>query len=100
MTNRHIRRIQHSLEWLIYFTRFFFRQFYEQRGLQIASSLAYATLLALVPLVTVMFSVLRGLPVFEGVGNSIQVYVFDNFVPAFGETVLGYISSFSEKASQ
>lgn len=100
MTNRHIRRVQHSIEWLIYFTRFFFRQFYEQRGLQVASSLAYATLLALVPLVTVMFSVLRGLPVFEGVGNTIQTYIFNNFVPAFGETVLSYINSFSQKASQ
>jgi membrane protein len=87
-------------EWYLYFTRFFFRQFYKQKGLQIASYLAYATLLALVPLLTVMFSFLGGLPVFENVGETIQTYIFNNFVPAFGETVLAYLTSFSRQASQ
>jgi membrane protein len=100
MNAKYIRRARHVFEWILYFTRFFFRQFYRQRGLQIASSLAYATLLALVPLITVMFGFLGGLPVFDNVGNTIQTYVFNNFVPAFGETVLGYLRSFSEKASQ
>ncbi|MGY8815691.1 MAG: YihY family inner membrane protein [Gammaproteobacteria bacterium] len=82
------------------FHSIFFRQFYQQRGLQIASSLAYATLLALVPLITVMFGFLGGLPLFENMGNTIQTYIFNNFVPAFGETVLTYLKGFSQKASQ
>src|SRR5687768_657710 len=100
MNSRPLRKIRHSFEWVFYFIRYFFRQFYDQRGLQIASSLAYTTLLALVPLVTVMFTVLRGLPIFENVGSTIQIYIFNNFVPAFGETLLEYISGFSQKASQ
>lgn len=100
MNLRRFRRVQRVLEWLFYFTRFFFRQFYEQRGLQIASSLAYATLLALVPLITVMFGFLGGLPVFDSVGDTIQTYIFNNFVPAFGEIVLSYLRSFSQKASE
>jgi len=100
MNAKHVRRIQHSLEWLFYFARFSSRQFYNQQGLQIASSLSYTSLLALVPLVTVMFTFLRGQPVFESLGNSLQVYIFNNFVPAFGESILAYISSFSQKASQ
>ena len=92
--------MQYLLEWVYYFTRFSFRQFYQQRGLQIASSLAYATLLALVPLITVMFGFLGGLPVFENAGDTIQTYIFNNFVPAFGETVLAYLQTFSQKASQ
>ena len=100
MNSRQLHRIQHGFEWLFYFARFSFRQFYDQRGLQIASSLAYTTLLALVPLVTVMFTSLRGLPVFENVGSTLQVYIFNNFVPAFGDTVLGHISSFSQRASE
>ena len=100
MNIRNFRRVKYVFEWLFYFTRFFFRQFYQQRGLQIASSLAYATLLVLVPLITVMFGFLGGLPVFDNVGNTIQTYIFNNFVPAFGETVLSYLQSFSQKASQ
>ena len=94
------KRVLRAPEWQFYFTRFFFRQFYEQKGLQIASSLAYATLLALVPLLTVMFSFLGGLPVFENVGETIQTYIFNNFVPAFGETVLENLRSFARQASQ
>ncbi|NNE38066.1 MAG: YihY family inner membrane protein [Gammaproteobacteria bacterium] len=100
MNIRYLHRLRYFFEWVFYFTRFFFRQFYQQRGLQIASSLAYATLLALVPLITVMFGFLGGLPVFENVGNTIQTYIFNNFVPAFGETVLAYLRTFSQKASQ
>ncbi len=94
------KQVLRAPEWQYYFARFFFRQFYKQKGLQIASSLAYTTLLALVPLLTVMFSFLGGLPVFENVGETIQTYIFNNFVPAFGETVLEYLRSFSRQASQ
>ena len=93
------RRIQHGLEWLFYFARFSLRQFYEQHGLQIAASLAYTTLLALVPLLTVMFTFLRGQPVFESMGATLQAYIFNNFVPAFGQNILEYINTFTQKAS-
>lgn len=83
-----------------YFARYFIRQFYLQNGLQIASSLAYATLLSLVPLVAVMLGFLGGLQVFSGVVESVQSFVFNNFVPSFGYTVQKYIYDFSVKASQ
>ena len=73
MINKLINNVQYMSLWLFYFSRFSMRRFYQQRGLQIASSLAYATLLALVPLVTVMFGFLGGLSVFEDMGDSIQV---------------------------
>jgi membrane protein len=89
-----------SVTHALYFARYFIRQFYLQNGLQIASSLAYATLLSIVPLVTVMFGFFGGLPVLEGVSGSIQEFVFANFVPSFGYTVQKYIQDFSIKASQ
>ncbi len=100
MNANYRRRIQHSLEWLFYFARFSLRQFYDQHGLQIAASLAYTTLLALVPLLTVMFTFLRGQPVFESMGATLQAYIFNNFVPAFGQNILEYINTFTRKASQ
>ena len=100
MNNVYYRRSRHALEGLFYFTRYFFRQFYQQRGLQIASSLAYATLLSLVPLLTVMFGFLGGLPVFDKIGDTVQTFIFNNFVPTFGDTIQNYLTGFSHKASQ
>jgi membrane protein len=100
MNNRHLRPILRGLEWLFYFVRFSFRHFYEQQGMRIAASLSYATLLALVPLVTVMFGFLGGLPVFSNIGTSMQTYIFTNFMPEFGEIVFDYIKAFSERATQ
>lgn len=95
-----IEKAKHVILWLFFFARFSVRQFYRQRGLQIASSLAYATLLSLVPLVTVMFGFLGGLPIFENMGDSIQSFIFQNFAPAFGDTVRGYLEEFASKASK
>ena len=68
--------------------------------MQIASSLAYTTLLSLVPLLTVMFGFLGGLPVFDKIGDTVQTFIFNNFVPTFGDTIQNYLVSFSQKASQ
>lgn len=100
MNNRYLKWTRRQCEWLFYFTRYFFRQFYEQRGMQIASSLAYATLLSLVPLVTVALAFLQGLPLFEKVGETVQTFIFSNFVPTFGDTIQEYLQTFSSKASQ
>ena len=100
MNIKFLHRVRYLLAWLFYFTRYFFRQFYQQRGLQIASSLAYTTLLSLVPLLTVMFGFLGGLPVFDKIGDTVQTFIFNNFVPTFGDTIQNYLVSFSQKASQ
>jgi len=52
-----LKKIRGSGIWLYYFCRFAIRQFYRQRGFQIASSLAYATLLSLVPSFTMKLMV-------------------------------------------
>lgn len=95
-----IKWTRRQCEWLFYFTRYFFRQFVRQRGMQIAAFLAYTTLLSLVPLLTVMVTFLGGLPMFDRVNDAIQTFIFSNFVPNFGETIREYLSTFSSKASQ
>ncbi len=94
------RTLYQSLLWLYNFCRFAITQFFEQRGLQIASSLAYATLLSLVPLLTVMFGFLGGLPVFKEIGTEIQTFIFSNFVPSFGVSVQNYLLEFSGEATK
>lgn len=100
MSNRIISRLSYILSWHIYFFRFSVRQFYLHRGLQIASSLSYTTLLSLVPLITVMFGFLGGLPFFEDAGLAVQIFIYENFIPSFGDALWEYLNSFASKASQ
>ena len=99
LENKIFNGVWRAVLWLFYFIRYSVRQFYTHRGLQIAASLAYATLLSLVPLITVIFGVFKGMAAFESLGETIQAFVIRNFVPAFSETVQEYLSGFSEKAA-
>jgi membrane protein len=100
LTARAVNKTRSVLIWLIYFIRTSFSQFVQHRGLQMSSSLAYTTLLSIVPLIAVMFSFFGNLPVFKDINEIIQDFVFSNFVPAFGETVREYLINYSYKASQ
>lgn len=84
----------------IYFARFFGRQFNDTRGMQTASSLAYTTLLSIVPLLAVMFGLFGKIPLLQGVSTAIQEFMFANFVPQFGEALQGYLGQFSSNASR
>ena len=92
--------IRDSLVRMFYFSRFFLRHFYTSRGMQTASSLAYTTLLSIVPLIAVMFGLFGKISILQDVSASIQEFIFSNFVPHFGQTIQGYIGGFSTKASQ
>jgi membrane protein len=65
-----------------------------------AAALTYTTLLALVPLMTVFVSVLAAFPVGDRLVEQLQDFVFQNFVPAAGEAVQGYLEEFSGKAAR
>lgn len=74
-------------------------RFIRDNGLRHASTLAYTTLLSIVPLMTVAFSVLAAFPVFEPIIGRIHQLIFSNLVPTSGELVQGYIERFSSKAA-
>ena len=92
--------IRSGLIQIFYFSRYFLRHFYMLRGMQTASSLAYTTLLSIVPLVAVMFGLFGEISILQDVSHSIQDFIFASFVPQLGWTVQGYIMEFSNKASQ
>ncbi len=52
-----------------------------------AGYLAYITLLSIVPMLTVLVSVLSSFAIFENVSEVVQNFVINNFVPAAGEAV-------------
>lgn len=59
-----------------------------------AGYMAYITLLSLVPLVTVLLSVLSQFPIFSGAGETIQAFVIQNFVPAASDAVEASLKEF------
>ncbi|EDL68742.1 tRNA-processing ribonuclease BN [Vibrio campbellii HY01] len=59
-----------------------------------AGYLAYITLLSIVPMLTVLLSILSKFPVFENVGETLQGYIIDNFVPASGDAVRTALQEF------
>ena len=74
-------------------------RFLAHGGFERAGSLAYTTLLSLVPLMTVVFAILSAFPVGERVNEVIQEFIFSNFMPTAGEVVHQYLLEFSAKAS-
>lgn len=83
---------------IILFIRYLFRQFLDNQGILNAAALTYTTLFAVVPLMTVSYAMLAAVPSFQGVGQELQSWVFDNFVPATGEVVQEYLNDFSSQA--
>ncbi|MFN3882139.1 MAG: YihY family inner membrane protein [Nitrincola lacisaponensis] len=83
---------------LLNFWQDLIRQFFRNQGILNASALTYTTLFAVVPLVTVSYTMLATIPTFQGAGDVIQQWVLENFVPATGEVVHQYLSDFTAQA--
>ena len=80
--------------------RIFCRRFIEDRCIQIASSLTFTTLLALVPIITVALTVVSAFPVFESWIHHLQRFLVNNIVPQSLASITTYATQFSENASQ
>lgn len=65
-----------------------------------ASALAFTTLLAIVPLMTVSFAILSAFPVFQNLTDPIQDFIFANFVPTTGKIIQDYLHSLATQASK
>ncbi|AKS40805.1 hypothetical protein WM2015_423 [Wenzhouxiangella marina] len=83
-----------DLAWLRAFSVHLWQQFRFDRSFEAAGALSYTSLLALVPLMAVMFGVVSAFPVFDQWANDIETYIFQNFVPAAGDQVQLYLQEF------
>jgi membrane protein len=82
------------------FWRFLLQRFLADRGANNAADLTYTTLFAVVPMMTVTFSMLSAIPAFQDTGEQIQSFIFRNFVPSAGETLQQYLRDFTTQARQ
>src|SRR6478736_6050202 len=78
------------------------RRFREERATQTAGSLAYTSLLSMVPLLTVALAIASAFPVFENAIDTLQTFLFDNVLPdAPGlDAVTEQIDSFTRNAGR
>lgn len=83
------------------FFRFFAQRFNEDRCPQVAASLTFTTLLALVPLVTVAITVLAAFPVFSELMTQLKLFLLSNMVPdKAGKVITIYMQQFANKATR
>ena len=80
------------------FLAYVLKRFVDDRCPGIAATLSYTSLLALVPLTAIGFAILAVFPVFEGVREEIQAFVFKNFVPDTGERLAEHFDGFVDNA--
>lgn len=59
----------------------------ESRCIRMAAGLSYTSLLAIVPLTAIAFSVLAAFPAFEGVWETVQDTAFSNLLPQSAEAI-------------
>ena len=74
------------------------QRFIEDRCIQIASSLTFTTMLAIVPVATIALTVAGAFPVFGSLLAYVQDFVVDSLVPASVDAITGYTEQFSENA--
>lgn len=65
-----------------------------------AGYLAYVSLMSLVPLMVVMFSVMTAFPLFTEVKVALESFVYNNFLPTSSQAIQGHISGFVNNASK
>ncbi|WP_405120674.1 YihY family inner membrane protein [Pseudomonas leptonychotis] len=82
------------------FWRFLLQRFIADQGTSNAAALTYTTLFAVVPMMTVTFSMLSAIPAFQDTGEQIQSFIFRNFVPSAGEALQQYLRDFTTQARQ
>mgnify|MGYP000309545222 FL=1 len=97
-----LRKIKHSLSWRqnVSFLQFLIKRVKKEQLPVVAGYLSYISLMSLVPLMVVALSVATAFPIFADIHQSVEQFVYDNFVPTASDVVQQYLSSFVENASR
>src|SRR6056297_74096 len=86
------------LHQLLRFIRIFWKELENDNCVMRASSLAFSTLLALVPLTAFIFSLLTGFGAFDAVRSQLQEFLFRFIIPTRTDEALHYIEQFIENS--
>ncbi|RJG00744.1 YihY family inner membrane protein [Noviherbaspirillum sedimenti] len=79
--------------------RFATRRLKEEHLPEVAGSLTFTTVLALVPIVTIAFAIFTIFPVFNTFRAALEAYFIQNLMPkAMANNILGYLNQFAAKS--
>lgn len=90
--------IQDRAEAVWDFFKLLVRNYAEDRCQSTAAALTYQTLFAMVPLLTITYTLSTAFPSLHGMGDELQNFVFDNIVPENVGVVQEYLQEFSSQA--
>lgn len=80
------------------FLCYVYRRFMDHDGLENAKSLTFTSLFAVVPLLTLLLTILSAFPQFQQFGSQIQEMIFNRLLPSSSEELQSYLQTFSEQA--
>jgi membrane protein len=98
MFNHYLKALRQTYR-LPDFVLFIIRRMFELRMMNVAASLTFTTMLALVPLFTVALIVFSAFPAFSEFSSRFQHFVFDALVPEYADKVGDYINTFISNVS-
>lgn len=84
----------------LFFLKLFFLRFQQNKIAVYAGYLTYSTLLAIVPLIMVVFSVFTLMPIFSEATELLKTFVYDNFAPNAGDVVQQYLDLFVDNSKK
>jgi len=81
------------------FARFVATRFAQERCTQIAASLTFTTLLAIVPLIAIALTMISALPWFDDLTNEVKTFLLSNLMPdKAGKLIARYMQQFTGSA--
>lgn len=81
--------------------RFAMRRLNEEHLPQVAASLTFTTVLALVPLLTIALAIFTAFPLFSTLRASLEAYFVQNLMPlGIANTILNYLNQFAAQSMQ
>lgn len=81
--------------------RFMRQRLNEEHLPQVAGSLTFTTVLALVPMLTIAFAIFTTFPLFNAFRTSLEAYFIQSLIPKMiSNTIFGYLNQFAIKATR
>ena len=80
------------------FLRYLLERFNLDGCRQSAAALTYMSLFAIVPMLTLMYSMFSLVPAFNEVGSQVEAFIFSKFLPSSGQEISQYLTEFSSQA--
>ncbi len=78
--------------------RYLMSRFTADRCSENAAALTYMSLFAMVPLLTVLYTMASAIPTFQGLEEQMQSFLFENLMPQSSSQVESYLRDFSAQA--